>query len=214
MEERSGASSSAGTSAPHRTAPHRTAPRKTRRPREKFPPRVTSLSLISARPSEPSKSARAASPPAADSRRGSLGRRSAFATTSRRLDCTRICRNRKAWETMQAATRSLVRSTSAFASAPGSSCPTRSFSTSLSPAARSTAYRPKRVATYYGQHTHAHPQPDPAQRPLRDHTDTSAHPLWRFFHDQQSLEVPDKRKDNSSAFHLPRSPPLPVSPGN
>ncbi|GAA5863560.1 hypothetical protein JCM3774_006526 [Rhodotorula dairenensis] len=110
---------------------------------------------------------------------------------------------------MQAATRSLVRATlspptasvSASASCSGSrstAAATRSFSTSLAHSARSTAYRPKRVATYYGQHTHAHPQPDPALRPLRDQTDTSAHPLWRFFHDQQSLEVPDKRKDNSS----------------
>ncbi|KWU42912.1 MRP-L47-domain-containing protein, partial [Rhodotorula sp. JG-1b] len=48
--------------------------------------------------------------------------------------------------------------------------------------------RPKRIPTYYGQHAAAHPQPDPAQRPTREETDTSNHPLWRFFHDQQSLE--------------------------
>ncbi|KAG0659598.1 54S ribosomal protein L4 mitochondrial [Rhodotorula mucilaginosa] len=102
---------------------------------------------------------------------------------------------------MQAVARSSLARAASFApvaSSSSSSISHRSFSTSLLRPARSTAYRPKRIPTFYGQHAAAHPQPDPAQRPSRQETDTSNHPLWRFFHDQQSLEVPDKRKDNSS----------------
>lgn len=104
--------------------------------------------------------------------------------------------------TAAGAARLVVRALSPRVPAPAPSrapCCRRAFSIGT-PAvlARSTAYRPKRDATYYGQHVDAHPQPDPAQRPRRGETDTSNHPLWRFFHDQQSLEVPDKRKDNSS----------------
>ncbi|GAA5993252.1 hypothetical protein JCM10908_004533 [Rhodotorula pacifica] len=93
--------------------------------------------------------------------------------------------------------RTLLRSLS-LTSSPSSSSSSRSFSSTPLPLARSTAYRPKRIPTYYGQHTSVHPQPDAHARPTRETTDTSAHPLWRFFHEQQSLEVPDKRKDNSS----------------
>lgn len=102
---------------------------------------------------------------------------------------------------MQAVARSSFARAASFAPVASSSSSSRPFSTSLLRPARSTAYRPKRISTYYGQHAAAHPQPDPAQRPNREETDTSNHPLWRFFHDQQSLEVPDKRKDNSSMFH-------------
>ncbi|GAA6050836.1 hypothetical protein JCM3770_005730 [Rhodotorula araucariae] len=70
----------------------------------------------------------------------------------------------------------------------------RLFSSSPASAARSTAHRPKRDPTTYGL---------PARIPRKDwpkqaETDTTAHPLWRFFHDQQPLEVPDKRTDYSS----------------
>ena len=114
---------------------------------------------------------------------------------------------------MQAVARSSLAGAASFApvASSSSSISHRSFSTSVLRPARSTAYRPKRIPTYYGQHAAAHPQPDPAQRPTREETDTSNHPLWRFFHDQQSLEVPDKRKDNSSVFStteiIPSSPP-------
>ncbi|BGP20089.1 hypothetical protein JCM10213_002661 [Rhodosporidiobolus nylandii] len=61
---------------------------------------------------------------------------------------------------------------------------------------QSASGRPKRDATSYGLGRAARlPRKD---WPARETTDTSAHPLWRFFHGEQSLEVPDKRTDNSS----------------
>lgn len=100
-----------------------------------------------------------------------------MATSALRTTAARVC------------TRSSVSSSS------------RPFSSASSPLlARSTAYRPKRTPTFYGQHATAHPQQPGQAAPKRDETDTTGHPLWRFFHEQQPLEVPDKRKDNSSMF--------------
>ncbi|GAA6008263.1 hypothetical protein JCM10207_000058 [Rhodosporidiobolus poonsookiae] len=59
---------------------------------------------------------------------------------------------------------------------------------------RSAAYRPKRDPTPYG----LAPRLPRAQWPKKEETDTKDHPLWRFFHGEQSLEVPDKRTDNTS----------------
>ncbi|POY75468.1 hypothetical protein BMF94_1370 [Rhodotorula taiwanensis] len=98
-----------------------------------------------------------------------------MATSALRTTAARVC------------TRSSVSSSS------------RPFSSASSPLlARSTAYRPKRTPTFYGQHATAHPQEPGQPAPKREETDTTGHPLWRFFHEQQPLEVPDKRKDNSS----------------
>ncbi|SCV68598.1 BQ2448_719 [Microbotryum intermedium] len=79
---------------------------------------------------------------------------------------------------------------SSWASSPPSSRPSSRF-------ASSTTGRPKRDETTYGI------PPESSKlgkgvRPVRSETDTSAHPLWRFFHDKQSLVAPDKRKDNTS----------------
>ncbi|TNY19036.1 mitochondrial 39-S ribosomal protein L47 (MRP-L47)-domain-containing protein [Rhodotorula diobovata] len=70
----------------------------------------------------------------------------------------------------------------------------RLFSSSPPSPARSTANRPKRDPTTYGLPLKV-PRKD---WPTQDSTDTSHHPLWRFFHDQQPLEAPDKRVDYSS----------------
>ncbi|GAA5901840.1 hypothetical protein JCM6882_008686 [Rhodosporidiobolus microsporus] len=76
----------------------------------------------------------------------------------------------------------------------------RLFSTSPSPAAaapgRSAYDRPKRDQTTYGVGRAG--RVPRRQWPKQADTNTDSHPLWRFFHDQQSLEVPDKRLDNSS----------------
>ncbi|SCZ90629.1 BZ3500_MvSof-1268-A1-R1_Chr1-3g02111 [Microbotryum saponariae] len=63
--------------------------------------------------------------------------------------------------------------------------------------ASSTAGRPKRDETTYGIPPDSS-KPGQGVRPIRSETDTSAHPLWHFFHDKQSLIAPDKRKDNTS----------------
>ncbi|GAA6041803.1 hypothetical protein JCM8097_007168 [Rhodosporidiobolus ruineniae] len=81
-----------------------------------------------------------------------------------------------------------------------SSSSIRAFSSSsLSAAAApgtSAANRPKRDQTNYGLNRAGRiPR---SQWPKQQDTNTDNHPLWRFFHDQQSLEVPDKRVDNSS----------------
>lgn len=73
--------------------------------------------------------------------------------------------------------------------------PARLFSSSSSSPARSTANRPKRDPTSYGLGGRV-PRKD---WPAPATTDTANHPLWRFFHDQQPLEAPDKRVDYSSA---------------
>lgn len=57
------------------------------------------------------------------------------------------------------------------------------------------ANRPKRDPTTYGVQHHI-PRGD---WPKEKETDTSSHPLWKFFHDGESLEVPDKRKDSGGA---------------
>lgn len=82
----------------------------------------------------------------------------------------------------------------------------RLFSSSPPSPARSTANRPKRDPTTYGLPLKV-PRKD---WPTQDSTDTSHHPLWRFFHDQQPLEAPDKRVDYSSAF--PSPVPLGIDP--
>lgn len=52
---------------------------------------------------------------------------------------------------------------------------------------------PKRDPTLYGI-----PSGVPkADWPKRAETDTKGHPLWQFFHAGESLEVPDRTKDNS-----------------
>lgn len=73
---------------------------------------------------------------------------------------------------------------------------TRALSTSCSFLAKSTAFQPKRDPTTYGLPSEADVVPR-KQWPLKADTDTSSHPLWRFFHEKESLEVPDKRKDNT-----------------
>lgn len=72
----------------------------------------------------------------------------------------------------------------------------RSLATSTRSSAASTSNKPKRDETTYG----LPPSIPRADWPLEKDTDTRAHPLWRFFHDKESLEVPDKRKDNSSTL--------------
>lgn len=97
---------------------------------------------------------------------------------------------------LSCATRSLA-STSRL---PCASASVRALSCARPALAASTSGRPKREATAYGI-----PSGVPrAQWPLEQDTDTTAHPLWAFFHDRDSLEVPDKRKDNSGA-RLPLS---------
>ena len=74
--------------------------------------------------------------------------------------------------------------------------PVRQLSTSVRANAASTANLPKRDKTEYGVRI-----PNAKARkdwPKQAETDTAAHPLWRFFHAEQSLEAPDKRLDNSS----------------
>ncbi|GAA5821065.1 hypothetical protein JCM11251_001945 [Rhodosporidiobolus azoricus] len=76
----------------------------------------------------------------------------------------------------------------------------RLFSSSASSSAaapgQSAQDRPKRDQTVYGVGRAGRiPR---KQWPKKEDTNTDSHPLWRFFHDQQSLEVPDKRVDNSS----------------
>ncbi|GJN94353.1 hypothetical protein Rhopal_007427-T1 [Rhodotorula paludigena] len=98
-----------------------------------------------------------------------------------------------------AALSSLARTCTPRAPAPLASLaaapsPLRLFSSSSASPARSTAHRPKRDPTTYG----LPPRIPRKHWPKQGETDTSAHPLWRFFHDQQSLEVPDKRHDYSS----------------
>lgn len=73
-----------------------------------------------------------------------------------------------------------------------------------SAAESSTAGRAKRTPTAYGI-----PSSVPrADWPQKAETDTTGHPLWRFFHNGESLEQPDKRTDSSgrswSAFELRR----------
>ncbi|GAA5844253.1 hypothetical protein JCM9279_001740 [Rhodotorula babjevae] len=81
-----------------------------------------------------------------------------------------------------------------LASHPPHAQPARLFSSSSSSPARSTANRPKRDPTSYGLGGRV-PRKD---WPTPATTDTANHPLWRFFHDQQPLEAPDKRVDYSS----------------
>ncbi|KAK4047476.1 54S ribosomal protein L4 mitochondrial [Microbotryomycetes sp. JL201] len=68
------------------------------------------------------------------------------------------------------------------------------------------AGRSKRDETLYG--VNDSPQLPPSQRPNKQDTDTSNHPLWKFFHDKQSLQAPDKRTDESgkswTSFELRR----------
>ncbi|BGO95612.1 hypothetical protein NBRC10512_006780 [Rhodotorula toruloides] len=62
---------------------------------------------------------------------------------------------------------------------------------------RAASGKPKRDVTLYGR-SEIHRAPlSRDQWPKREETDTSNHPLWRFFHDQVALEVPDKAKDMS-----------------
>lgn len=81
----------------------------------------------------------------------------------------------------------------------------RLLSSSASPLAASTAHLPKRDPTTYGL---PRDQPEKKDWPLEKDVDTSKHPLWRFFHNRESLEVPDKRLDNSGAFPPPPLPSL------
>ncbi|GAA5833076.1 hypothetical protein JCM3766R1_001382 [Sporobolomyces carnicolor] len=71
----------------------------------------------------------------------------------------------------------------------------RSFSSSGATRAESTAFRPKRDETKYGVTGTRIPR---GQWPKESETNTDSHPLWKFFHNKESLEVPDKRKDYSS----------------
>lgn len=85
---------------------------------------------------------------------------------------------------------------------------TRSFATCNPLLAASTAHLPKRDSTLYGAH-----QPIPRSKwPIKSQTDTSAHPLWKFFHQQQSLQVPDKRQDNTSPSLALAALPCPALP--
>ncbi|GAA5962726.1 hypothetical protein JCM21900_001179 [Sporobolomyces salmonicolor] len=97
-----------------------------------------------------------------------------------------------------------IPSTSSFSLAAPSSSVLRLFSSSPSRSAVSTANRPKRDATAYGLPRRMNRK----DWPKKDETNTDAHPLWRFFHNKESLEVPDKRNDYSSrswsAFELRR----------
>ncbi|KAI5478415.1 hypothetical protein MNV49_005164 [Pseudohyphozyma bogoriensis] len=72
----------------------------------------------------------------------------------------------------------------------------RQFSTTPLRSAISTAGRPKRSATTYGLPSSSI-SPPREEWPARESTDTSGHPLWRFFHEKESLTVPDKRRDDS-----------------
>ena len=84
----------------------------------------------------------------------------------------------------------------------------RCLSTSTAAAARSTAFRPKRDETRYGIPKDELTGGKRRPVPVESETDTSKHPLWRFFHEGKtehgeegqrvSLEVPDQRVDNSS----------------
>ncbi|BGP27645.1 54S ribosomal protein L4 [Rhodotorula toruloides] len=62
---------------------------------------------------------------------------------------------------------------------------------------RAASGKPKRDETLYGKSEIHRPALPREQWPKREETDTSNHPLWRFFHDQVALEVPDKAKDMS-----------------
>lgn len=73
----------------------------------------------------------------------------------------------------------------------------RSFSSSGATRAESTAFRPKRDETKYGVTGTRIPR---SQWPKESETNTDSHPLWKFFHNKESLEVPDKRKDYSSEY--------------
>ncbi|GAA5989168.1 hypothetical protein JCM11641_002546 [Rhodosporidiobolus odoratus] len=77
---------------------------------------------------------------------------------------------------------------------------TRLFSltplTSAAAPGTSASGRPKRDVTSYGLGRASRiPR---SKWPKQAETETSGHPLWRFFHEEQSLEVPDKRLDNTS----------------
>ncbi|GAA5829468.1 hypothetical protein JCM5353_001345 [Sporobolomyces roseus] len=79
---------------------------------------------------------------------------------------------------------------------PSASVPSlRLFSSTRSTPAQSTAHRPKRDQTTYGVTGTRIPR---SKWPKEGETDTASHPLWKFFHDKQSLEVPDKRNDYTS----------------
>lgn len=97
-----------------------------------------------------------------------------------------------------------IPSTSSFSLATPSSSVLRLFSSSPSRSAVSTANRPKRDATAYGLPRRMNRK----DWPKKDETNTDAHPLWRFFHNKESLEVPDKRNDYSSAFTCSSAFPL------
>ncbi|KAL8290491.1 hypothetical protein RQP46_002749 [Phenoliferia psychrophenolica] len=93
-------------------------------------------------------------------------------------------------------------SASCRAAAPASA--SRAFSSAQRTLAASTSGRPKREETPYGI-----PSSIPkADWPVQQETDTTGHPLWSFFHGQESLEAPDKRIDNTgrswSSFELRR----------
>ncbi|KAM0790351.1 hypothetical protein ACM66B_003235 [Microbotryomycetes sp. NB124-2] len=84
----------------------------------------------------------------------------------------------------------------------------RPLSTSCASSARQQfANRPKRDETLYGVNNQDAQLPR-SQWPDKTQTDTSGHPLWKFFHDKQSLEAPDKRTDESgrswTSFELRR----------
>ncbi|KAK4046401.1 54S ribosomal protein L4 mitochondrial [Microbotryomycetes sp. JL221] len=70
------------------------------------------------------------------------------------------------------------------------------------------ANKPKRDATLYGISNRDAPSIPKDQWPNKQDTNTDNHPLWKFFHDQQSLEAPDKRTDESgrawTSFELRR----------
>lgn len=75
----------------------------------------------------------------------------------------------------------------------------RLISTSIPRLAVSTANRPKRDAAEYGIPT-SRPR---SEWPDRASTDTTNHPLWKFFGaKKESLEVPDKREDTSSEHNF------------
>ncbi|GAA5901560.1 mitochondrial 54S ribosomal protein uL29m MRPL4 [Sporobolomyces salmoneus] len=71
----------------------------------------------------------------------------------------------------------------------------RSFSSSPSSPAQSTAFRPKRDETKYGVTGTRIPR---SQWPKQSETNTDGHPLWKFFHNKESLEEPNRQKDYSS----------------
>ncbi|GAA6010638.1 hypothetical protein JCM11491_003005 [Sporobolomyces phaffii] len=92
-------------------------------------------------------------------------------------------------------TRALSSAAMSLPRASTSALGVRTFSSSRPRPAQSTAFRPKRDETTYGVAGTKIPR---SQWPKESETNTDGHPLWKFFHNKESLEVPDKRKDYSS----------------